>query len=50
MMTGTRANWPRARAVPIGWVSTDPSTTPGISTPKLATRALTGALRRHAAV
>ena len=50
LMTGTRANCPRASAVPIGWVSTEPSTTPGISTPKLLTRSLTGALRRHAAV
>ena len=36
LMTGTRANCPRASAVPIGWVSTEPSTTPGISTPNLA--------------
>ena len=50
LMTGTRANCPRASAVPIGWVSTAPSTTPGISTPNLATRSLTGTLRRHAAV
>ena len=50
LMTGTRANCPRARAVPIDWVSTVPSTTPGISTPKLLTRSLTGALRRHAAL
>ena len=31
-------------------MSTAPSTTPGISTPNLATRSLTGTLRRHAAV
>src|SRR5215472_205708 len=50
LMTGTRANCPRASAVPIGWMSTEPSTTPGISTPKSLTRSLTDALRRHAAL